>query len=507
MYANARPASTKNISSGGISCQSKPGLDLIAEFNHPYLLNDDKEKQVTVRLGIKPNDILRKQLANMSSNQGVDVCIVLDASQSMNIIVDETGMEFTGETIIGENGQTLNLVRGGTSRLGVAVASAKKVVSMIRECDTISCIKYEDMPTVVFQNCTHIDKQYMLGKLDEVLEECGRGNTNITGALRQAKSILVSNKNMKPKKIIFLTDGEPTVDTEIDGIREGRTLANCDISIDCLGFGEEVNLSYLEQVAAPSCGRTNVIEQPYQAEKMFTSMFAQSQDIIITNAKLKLWFSTSVRVSEHYRGTPENGYLGKVRLDENREYLLNLGQIERNQLYNYYFTLTVSEQKDYVGTLRIMKAELEYYIPTLHGQEKMIVPSCNITVVFGSDELRATTVNADVEVELLLAEVKRLECEAQEARSKNEPEKVVARYKSIMNIYKKLHKPTEAKAYEEILNEYLQTGKISLAALNRATNSSSKAGSAGLLDEDLSEEEYGQAHAEVGLSISRGRNR
>lgn len=99
-------------------------------------------------------------------------------------------------------------------------------------------------------------------------------------------------------------------------------------------------------------------------------------------------------------------------------------------------------------------------------------------VLLGSEELRETTVNDDIkveydedgrlvvpivneiEIELLLADVKRLKIEAQEARGKMEVGKVLVRYRSIINIYKKLNKPTEVKAYEEILNKYEYWWKV-----------------------------------------------
>ena len=220
--------------------------------------------------------------------------------------------------------------------------------------------------------------------------------------------------------------------------------------------------------------------EAYEVERLFMNMFEKAKEVIITNAKLKLTFSKSIRVTEHYRGTPENVYLGKVRLDQNRSCVINLGQIEKNQGYNYYFMVTVPQQEGYNGPLRIAKAELEYSIPALFGNETISV-SQNVSIEIGSNEKLASMRNGKIESEYLLVEVKKLEREALDAKARNEHAIVVNRYEKIINIYRNLNNTSEARAYEQLLDTYIKTGEISLEELNKATNSSSKMGDSGQL--------------------------
>lgn len=475
-------------------------LILQSGFSRPYLLNDTNEKQIKARCLIKPSDEVRIELGKVASNQGVDLCIVLDVSISMDAYLDITGRVRTGNFVKDEYGNDVPTFRGGRSRLDVAIDSAKNIISMVRDIDNISCIIYSDNPSILFKNCPGNKKDYMKDMMDTICRARSKtgNNTNISSAIRAARNILVNNDDIKSKKILFLTDGVPTVDTEEDGIREGEYLADYDISIDCLGLGKDVKLSYLETIAAPSNGSCNFITEAYEVERLFMNIFEKAKEVIITNAKLKLTFSRSIRVTDHYRGTPENVYLGKIKLDDERSCEINLGQIEKNQGYNYYFMMTIAPQPGYSGSLRIAKAELEYKIPALYGN-KILSVSQNLMIEFGDNEKLSKTRNGKIESEYLLVEVKKLEREALEAESKKQHPIVIDRYQKIISIYRNLNNTVEARAYENVLEKYQREGKIPFEELNKATNSSSKLGDSGQL-QPLDMPEY-----DAFVRVKRGR--
>lgn len=457
-------------------------LVLQSGFSKPYLLNDNNEHQIKARFLVKPSDEVRLELGQTTKSQGVDLCIVLDVSKSMNAYLDKKGAVSTGRFGTDEYGNRVELFKGGRSRLDVAVDSAKNIISMVRDIDNISCIIYSDNPSVLFKNCLGNKKEYMNEQMDTIYQaRYNTGdNTNISAAIREARNILVNNNDIKSKKILFLTDGVPTVDEEQDGIREGEYLAEYNISIDCLGLGRDVNLSYLEMIAAPSNGSSNFITESYEVERLFMNIFEKAKEVIITNAKLKLTFSKSIRVTDHYRGTPENVYLGKVKLGQDRSCVINLGQIEKNQGYNYYFMINVAPQEGYSGPLRIAKAELEYTIPALYGNKTLSI-SQNIAIEFGPNEKLSKMRNGKIESEYLLVEVKKLEREALDAQDKKQYAVVADRYEKIINIYQNLNNTTEARAYQEVLNKYIKEKRIPFGELNKATNSSSKLGDSGQL--------------------------
>lgn len=460
-------------------------LLLLEEINEPYLKNDNKEKQVKIRIRLEPSEEVRQHYTNdVIQSMGSDICIVLDVSKSMrDVIAGKT--QRTGEVIIAE-GVKKYVVTGGINKLDAALGAIRKLIPLLRENDTLSLIAYDDEPHTIFKGYTARDKERIL----QELENCRRynGNTNISGALGEARALLSSVKQERQKKIIFLTDGQPYGDTEEKGIIQGKLLAEYNISIDCLGLGDDFNYAFMEKIVSFSKGRTDMIKTPEDAEKIFESLFRKTQSTVATNVKLTLNFSPNVRVTEHYRGTPENLYLGKVVLGNERSYVLNLGQIERNQRYDYYFLVTVPPQVDYKGRFRLMKAEAEYFIPALYGENKEKT-SKNIVVEFGNNVELLGERNGDVERGYLLAEIKRLEDEADEARVLQNHAEVINRYEQIINIFETLGMVAQLKVYREVLENYKTTGNISLDELNNARRSSSQAADAGILEEPLDKED------------------
>lgn len=470
-------------------------LILNTAFDEPYLLNDNSEKQVKVCLGVHPSDEVRLKLQkNMNINLGVDICLVIDNSDSMRIIVSGAG-ERSGKTTNVE-GVRAYTVTEGVTRLDIAKEAAKNLISSVRSIDNVSLIAYNDNPNIIFKNISGDNKSFMIEKISSIR---AIGNTNMSAALREARGILSSNVNEKIRKVIFLTDGHPTSDTEEDGIRESNYLADNNITVDCLGLGKDINFGFLEKLAMPTNGRTDVIHEGEEAKRIFAGLFEKSKEVIMTNVKLKLsYISNALRITEHYKGTPEKCYLGKVILGENRELELNIGQVERNQLYNYYFIVNIPAQVGYSGPFRIMKADVEYCIPELYGN-KVITTSSNVVVEFGDKVCRQRT-TGEVNNGFLLAEVKRFEDEAEEAISKKNHAVVIDRYQKIINIYKNLGLEDMVRCFSDVLKQYTESGKVDLDKINAARNSSSKSGDTGLLNQPLKE-------MEVETIVKEGRRR
>ena len=220
------------------------------------------------------------------------------------------------------------------------------------------------------------------------------------------------------------------------------------------------------------------------------SIFERAKDVVITNAKLKIKFSESVRVKDHYRGAPENSYLGKAILNENRICEINLGHIEKNRLYTYYFDMSLMGLYGYCGPMRVAEASLEYKIPSLYGNE-IISSRQNVIIEIGSNLVHSYQRESDIDIAYMLAEVKKLEEEAQEAMNVNDESRVISKYNLIIEKYKNLNNVKLAKGYENALEQYKREKKISPRKINELVNESTKTTYVGMA-EAISEYEYGK---------------
>lgn len=464
-------------------------LELSFDFDYENLLNDGIEKNVKLCASVKPSDDLRRSFEKSGKGQSTHICLLIDTSDSMNIVVDNTNVVRTGETKIGEDGKTYNIVKGGISKKHIAVESAKKVVDLMREGDTLSCITYDNNARVVFDNLKAGDRGAILNHLDEVMEHYGM-NTNISEALLLADTVLSKYDDAMPKRVMFFTDGTPTgSDTESKGVMAGQTLADHNIAVESMGFGkDDVNFPYLQKISSFSGGITTLISYPDEFASVFASIFEQSQSIIVTNVKLVLRLTSGTRILDYYRGTPDNVYLGNRESVDDKILELNLGQIEKNQMYKYYFNVKLpGVEDDYEGPINTMSAELHFFVPGKHNDEEQVV-KVNVPINYTSDEEEADEINGDVNILFRLAEVKRFDEEREKAFNAGDTDGTIKWIKKIIDVYKELQKPVEAQAYTEMLEQYMKTNSISKAVLNKATSSSSQAQETGIL-EDLEDEE------------------
>lgn len=464
-------------------------LELSFDFDYENLLNDGTEKNVKLCASIKPSDELRRSFEKNGIAQSTHICLLIDTSRSMQIIVDNTNAVQTGKTLIGEDGKTYNIVTGGISKLKIAIDSAKKIVDMMREGDTLSCISYNVEAKVVFHDLNVNNKEEILQKLDSVFKSSGM-NTNISEALLQADELLSQYVDALPKRILFFTDGEPTGnDTENKGVKAGQILAEHNIAVESMGFGkDDVNFPYLQKISSFSGGITTLISYPDEFASVFASMFEQSQSIIVTNVKLVLKLTSGTRIFDYYRGTPDNVYLGNREGVDDKILEINLGQIEKNQMYKYYFNVILpGVGDDYEGPINTMSAQLHFFVPGKHNDEEQVV-KVNVPINYTSDVDEADEINGDVNILFRLAEVKRFDEEREKAFNAGDANGTIKWIKKIIDVYKELQKPVEAQAYTEMLDQYMKTNSISKAVLNKATSSSSQAQETGIL-EDLEDEE------------------
>lgn len=464
-------------------------LELSFEFDYENLLNDGVEKNVKLCASIKPSDELRRNFEKSGKAQSTHICLLIDTSDSMSIIVDNTNAVWTGETKTGEDGRTYNIVKGGKSKLLIAVESAKRIIDLLREGDTLSCITYDDNARVVFDGLTASDKDSIIEHLDAIMKHYGM-NTNISEALLLADKVLLKYDDAMPKRVMFFTDGTPTGrDTETKGIKAGQVLADHNIAVESMGFGKnDVNFPYLQKISSFSGGITTLISYPDEFASVFASMFEQSQSIIVTNVKLAIKLTSGTKIYDYYRGTPDNVYLGNWSRSDEKFFEINLGQIEKNQMYKYYFNVMLDGVgNDYEGPQNTMNAELHYFVPGKHNDSEQII-KVNVPVNYTSDEYEANEINGDINILFRLAEVKRFDEEREKAFNSGDIDGTVKWIKKIIDVYTELQKPVEANAYTEMLNEYMKTHSISRAVLNKATSSSSQAQETGILS-DLGEEE------------------
>lgn len=85
-------------------------LELSFDFDYENLLNDGIEKNVKLCASVKPSNELRRSFEKSGRAQSTHICLLIDTSDSMSIVVDNTNAVSTGKFTIGEDGRTYNIM-------------------------------------------------------------------------------------------------------------------------------------------------------------------------------------------------------------------------------------------------------------------------------------------------------------------------------------------------------------------------------------------------------------
>jgi len=431
---------------------SEQKIVMTYKFEKPYISSDStKDTENYLLLELRPKTgVVNEKIAV----KGVDFCIVLDVSGSMK-----------------------EPFEGNVTKVKAAVEAAKHLYGFLTPDDTVSVVLYDSAPYVVLERAKPTKEEF-----EKALEKAYiyGGSTNISQALRKAREILSKNTG-NLKKIVFLTDGIPTDDTEQDGLREGRLIAEEKISITALGIGNDFNYKFIEELVKPSRGTTDWLKSPSEALKIFQRTFQRTKSTVITNVTLELDFSNKVRVGEYYRVVPETTYYGKPEFKWNRKVELELDNIEYNRYYQYLFQITIPPLKTkFEGPFRVAKMTLTYFVPSENKAYKM---EEDLIVEFTTDEDLVTSRYSTVTDLVCRCQLNKLDTKLNEAIKVNDKKAIVGILQEISARAYELNDYELADHYEKMRDELLKKGVISNEMLIKASNHTTKVNGEGLIDE------------------------
>ena len=200
------------------------------------------------------NNLLRIEDLVNNPTPRVPVCLCLDISGSMGAV--EGDCEETGETVF-EDGETWNIVTGGTSRISEREAGVEAFYEEIRadEMTVYSaeiCIVTFGDKAVCIEDFANIERQQELPKL------CPAGDTAMGEGVNLALDLLERRKQEYQDKgvdyyqpwLVLMTDGKPNGDEEelARAIRRTADMVNNKkLTVFPIGIGSEADMDVLGQ--------------------------------------------------------------------------------------------------------------------------------------------------------------------------------------------------------------------------------------------------------------------
>lgn len=188
------------------------------------------------------------------------------------------------------------------------------------------------------------------------------GGTNINGSLVASLAQFTENNRERPKIVVFMTDGLPTVGTtNVAQIVENvRKASKPGVRLFTFGVGYDVNTSLLDKLAAENGGVADYVEPKEDLEVKVSGFFSKVNYPVLTDLKLDMGGARTDLV--YPRGIPDvfRGsqvtLIGRYSGDANLESLrLTLSGQSGNSARTYYYDNLAfplrNENNDYLPRL------------------------------------------------------------------------------------------------------------------------------------------------------------
>lgn len=403
-------------------------------INRPNVSVEREETELKVLLKINASNALRA--GGTQTEMGTHLAMVLDVSSSMR-----------------------------AAELDALKEAAKAAVGQLRGGDFITVIAFQSVayeivePTRILDDST---KAAISAKID-IIDQYQGGGTDMEHALTRAEHALtmVPTDTLVPKIMLF-TDGQLTGNEE-QCLRRAEQISARGFGIDALGFGSEFDYKFMQRLVSFSNGYTEKIERTDEIKQVFARRVTALTSTTAKNVRLDLTFTPQVRARRGYRYSPEIAYLGKMKLPGDvRTISIPLGTIERDKEYAYIVTLTIPKRDE--GTVRVIKAELFYDIPSLQVVQGSSLQS--ILVNYTSDKQLVSEIKGEVERAFDEAEIGRLVEGLDRAMNLNESRDTSLFFDTLTERYRELGDEDMAQHYIDLKQKYAAQGKISQEDMN-----------------------------------------
>jgi len=195
------------------------------------------------------------------------------------------------------------------SMAGKMIAQAKGAVRYVlrnlNSDDRFNVIAYSDSAEAFFDGLPERSQQRIEEAIDRLDRIEARGGTNIYEALQLAMAMLggkpvlelpshgkpLAGAGDRPKYVIFLTDGQPTVGAkteEKDILLDTKSANTCGARMFAFGVGYDVNVRLLDRLVADNRGRSDYVKPTEPVETRISSLYAKIKNPVMTELKVTI---------------------------------------------------------------------------------------------------------------------------------------------------------------------------------------------------------------------------
>ncbi|MCB9532842.1 MAG: VWA domain-containing protein [Myxococcales bacterium] len=276
------------------------------------------------------------------------------------------------------------------------MAATRAIVDSLGPYDNLGIVGFADSGEVVHPISSSAYRDSLLRVTDPYVWSHGRRGygTNMAAGLVAAAAELRRVADMRRlSRIILLTDGfASNPDQTAEAV---RTIALERMAVQCLGFGGEFDMAFLDRLAAFSGGAAEYIDPRNVGAAIagFLDQLTVIQNQLTNNTRITLRFRGDHRVTDFYQTHPKVIYHGLAHIGSDRSWTHRLADVERKAGLEMLFTLT--HPRDLAGRKLVADVEVDYDVPAAGLFDQRL--SSRVVIEYGEDERAFMTVDPRVQ--------------------------------------------------------------------------------------------------------------
>jgi Ca-activated chloride channel family protein len=176
-------------------------------------------------------------------------------------------------------------------KIDQAVEAATFIINHLNPRDRFNLLTYSDDVQPLFKDLRRVEDEHLAearGWLDRL---DAAGGTNIHEVLCRALGLLAdAGRDNRPKYVIFLTDGKPTVGktSEREILRASRKANEAGARLFAFGVGYNVNVRLLDRLVADHRGRSEYVKPKEPVESKITALYTKIRNPVMTNLQIEV---------------------------------------------------------------------------------------------------------------------------------------------------------------------------------------------------------------------------
>lgn len=188
-------------------------------------------------------------------------------------------------------------------------AAVQYVLKNLNAADRFNVVPYNDAVESIFAKMREASPKNVASALDEIDRIDASGGTNIDEALQIAFGLLGKGKSRRPRYVLFLTDGQPTVgETDVKTILKNAQSRNkTHARLFAFGVGYDVNVPLLDKLVAQHAGRSDYVKPKESVETKIASLCNKIRHPVMTGLTVEL---RGVKLRDMYPRTLDDLFVG-----------------------------------------------------------------------------------------------------------------------------------------------------------------------------------------------------